>query len=164
MSPKSKYPISEAVRSAYHQGEEDEKMEPLVLENEQGEPIGRIGPGEYVIFYDIRGEREIQLTECFTDPSFSHFDVPEGHQAYFVTMIEYDPKLKVDVAFPPFKAPENTLCEVVSKADLKVMKVVETEKAVHLGFFLNGKRQEPFLNERRNFIESPKVDDYGQHP
>lgn len=164
MSEKKRRPMAGAVLAAYAQGEEDEAMNPIVLEDSSGTPVGRIGAGEYVIFYDIRGEREIQLTQCFTEPHFDHFTIPDGLQAHFVTMIEYDPKLNAKVAFPPMHHLENTLCEVVSRAGKSVVKVVETEKAVHLGFFLNGKAQEPFPLERRRFIHSLKVDDYGKHP
>lgn len=164
MNSKNPYPIADAVREAYHRGEEDEAMEPVVLEDAGGRPLGRIGPGDYVVFYDIRGEREIQLTQCFTDPDFSHFSIPDGMSAHFVTMIEYSPSLLARAAFPPLEELKNTLCEVVSKAGKKQVKVVETEKAVHLGFFLNGKAHEPLKGERRNFIPSPAVDDYGQHP
>jgi len=55
-------PLAEAVRAAYHAGEDDETMEPLVCVDGKGHPIGRIQDGDYVIFYDIRGEREIELT------------------------------------------------------------------------------------------------------
>jgi 2,3-bisphosphoglycerate-independent phosphoglycerate mutase len=164
MESDKSYPIGNGVREAYQRGEEDEAMNPIVLGDGAGKPVGRIQAGEPVIFYDIRGEREVQITECFTDPGFPHFSIPDGHQTPFVTMIEYDPKLKVDVAFPPESVIENSLCEVVSKAGMKQVKVVETEKAVHLGFFLNGKKHEPYPGERRCFIESLKVTDYGEHP
>ena len=164
MNSKRSYPIADAVRDAYRRGEEDEAMEPVVLEDGDGRPLGRIGAGDYVIFYDIRGEREIQLTQCFTDPSFSHFPIPEGHFAHFVTMIEYAPHLDVKVAFPPLEELKNTLCHVVSGAGRKQVKVVETEKAVHLSFYLNGKGHEQLAGERRNYVPSPAVDDYGQHP
>ncbi len=164
MASEKKHVMAEGVRCAYSNGEEDEAMNPIVLEDETGNPVGRIAAGDYVIFYDIRGEREIQLTECFTDRSFSHFEIAAGHQANFVTMIEYAPGLDAKTAFPPQGVLKNTLCEALGKACKKVVKVVETEKAVHLGFFLNGKSQEPFPNEHRNFIHSRKVDDYGEHP
>ncbi|MFH1999010.1 MAG: alkaline phosphatase family protein, partial [Planctomycetota bacterium] len=163
MNDQKHFPMADAVRAAYAQGQEDEAMEPIVLEETSGAPVGRINEGDYVIFYDIRGEREIQLTECFVDPGFSHFPI-DGLQAHFATMIQYDPKLNVRVAFPPQEKLKNTLCEVVTKAGLKVTKVVETEKAVHLSFFLNGKNREAFSGENRNYIPSPKVDDYSQHP
>jgi len=155
--------MAEAVLNAYSNGEEDEAMNPILLVDDRGEPVGRIQNGDYVIFYDIRGEREIQLTECLTDPSFEHFDTG-GLTSKFVTMIEYDKKLDAKVAFEPQKVPVNTLVEVVSKAGLKTLKLVETEKAVHLGYFLNGKREEPHEGEERNFTHSLKVADFSKHP
>ena len=59
MTDGQSYPLAEGVRAAYRAGEDDETMEPLVRVDDDGEPIGRIQDGDYVIFYDIRGEREI---------------------------------------------------------------------------------------------------------
>ena len=39
------YPLAEAVREAYRAGEDDEMMEPLVLVDQDGEPIGRVEIG-----------------------------------------------------------------------------------------------------------------------
>ena len=44
------FPLADAVRAAYHAGEDDETMEPLVRVDEDGQPIGRIYDGDYVIF------------------------------------------------------------------------------------------------------------------
>jgi 2,3-bisphosphoglycerate-independent phosphoglycerate mutase len=156
-------PLSDAVLVKYKNGEEDEAMMPVLLEDAAGAPVGRMSDGDYVIFYDIRGEREIQLTECLTDPAFKHFDT-KGLTTRFVTMIEYDRKLDAKVAFEPPTELKNTLVAVVSQAGKKTLKLVETEKAVHLGHFLNGKREEPFPGEERRFTHSLKVDDFSQHP
>jgi 2,3-bisphosphoglycerate-independent phosphoglycerate mutase len=59
------YPMAEAVRSAYRAGQEDEALEPLVRVDQAGRPVGSIQDGDCVIFYDIRGEREIELTSAF---------------------------------------------------------------------------------------------------
>ena len=74
---KARRPMAEAVLNAYRNGQEDEAMNPIVLDDENGRPVGRINAGDYVIFYDIRGEREIQLSECLTDPNFAHFEEDE---------------------------------------------------------------------------------------
>ena len=42
MNKKNRYPIADAVRAAYSRGEEDEAMEPIVLERKTGEALGRI--------------------------------------------------------------------------------------------------------------------------
>ena len=56
---KNNSPIVQAVRDAYLAGQEDEALEPMIAVDDQGTPVGRIAGGDYVIFYDIRGEREI---------------------------------------------------------------------------------------------------------
>jgi len=158
------FPMSEGVKSAYDRGEEDESMNPIVLE-ENGIRPGKIGNEEYVIFYDIRGEREIELTKSFIEKGFSEFPKEDNRTAKFVTMVEYSKDLDVDVAFPPEEEIENTLCEVISKNGLKQAKIVETEKAVHLSYFLNGKRSEPFEGEERIFIPSLKdISNYDDYP
>lgn len=149
-------PLSEAVRLRYGAGEDDEAMEPLVLMGEDGQPAGRIGHGDYVVFYDIRGEREVELTASFVEAGFPHFPVQEGMRTHWATMIEYHPSLDVRVAYPPQEQLADTLCDLVSRAGMKHVKVVETEKAVHLGFFLNGKRQDPYPGETRDFVPTPK--------
>ncbi len=156
--------MAEGVRAAYRSGQEDEQLEPLIRVDGKGEPIGSIKDGDFVIFYDIRGEREVQITRCFTERGFNECPVRDM-KVGFATMIEYDPGLDVDVAFPPPGAVEGALGEMVSSAGMKQVKICESEKAVHVGFFLNGKRTEPFENERRVVIESPRdVDTFDKKP
>jgi 2,3-bisphosphoglycerate-independent phosphoglycerate mutase len=153
------YPLAEAVRAAYRAGEDDEAMEPLVCVDGAGKPIGRIGDGDYVIFYDIRGEREIELTQAFVDADFSHFPTAPI-DTHWATMIEYDPDLDVRVAFPPLGMIRDTLSETVSQAGMRQCKIVESEKGVHLTFFLNGKESEAFPGEERRIIPSREFEGY----
>jgi 2,3-bisphosphoglycerate-independent phosphoglycerate mutase len=152
--PSNPYPMSQALRQAYRAGQEDETLEPLVRVDAGGQPVGGIQDGDYVIFYDIRGEREIELTAAFVDEVFSHFPRPPM-TVRFATMIEYHPDLDVQVAFPPLGQVPDTLFEVVSRAGHRQAKVVESEKAIHLSFFLNGKAQDAFPGEERVVIPSP---------
>jgi 2,3-bisphosphoglycerate-independent phosphoglycerate mutase len=167
MSGEDAFPLAQAVRAAYRAGEDDETMEPLVLVDavEAGEtagsrsPIGRIRDGDYVIFYDIRGEREIELTQAFVADEFPHFARPPM-TTHWATMIEYHPDLDVRVVFPPLGAVRDTLSEVASKCGLRQVKIVESEKGVHLTYFLNGKRSEPFPGEERRIIPSLEFEGY----
>ena len=157
--------MSEAIRSAYSKGEDDEIMEPICAVDSGGEPVGRIDDGDYIVFYDIRGEREIELTEAFTNPDFDHFDVKSGMRTHWATMIEYDSKLGARVAFPPFEKIENTITEVLTRAGKRVCKVSETEKSIHVGFFMNGKNPQPFEGEDRVGVESfHGLKSYDEHP
>jgi 2,3-bisphosphoglycerate-independent phosphoglycerate mutase len=157
------YPMADAVRAAYLAGQEDESLLPLVRVDAAGQPVGSIQGGDYVIFYDIRGEREVELTSAFTGRDFAHFERPPM-RVHFATMIEYHPDLDVQVAFPPPGRAEDTLSEVVSKAGLKQAKVVESEKAIHVSFFLNGKELAAFPGEQRIVVESPRPTSHSGMP
>ncbi|HUS69763.1 MAG TPA: alkaline phosphatase family protein [Anaerolineae bacterium] len=157
-------PMAQAVREAYARGEEDEALEPLVLVDRDGERVGRIRDGDYVIFYNIRGEREVELTSSFVDPHFGEFPTEKGIKAHFATMIQYDESLDVQVAFPPLQQIDHTLSQVISDHGLEQVKITESEKAIHLQYFLNGKRDEAFPGEERIIVPSPRVVDYTQVP
>ena len=148
--------MAEAVRQAYAEGQEEELFEPIVAVDSQGEPYGKIREGECVIFYNIRGEREIQLTQAIMDPRFSHFQRASGQPVRMATMIEYQEDLPVQVGFPPLGQVENTLGEVLSNRGMRQMRVVESEKAIHVSYFLNGKVEDPLPLEDRVFVPSNK--------
>jgi 2,3-bisphosphoglycerate-independent phosphoglycerate mutase len=150
------HPLAQAVLRAYQSGQEDEALEPIVGVDSQGRALGRLRGGDYVIFYDIRGEREIQITESLIHPDFSHFPVKPETVLNFATMIEYSSDLAVKVAFPPQGRIVNTLTEVVSRAGLRTCKIAESEKAVHVSYFMNGKNVGAFPGEEQILIPSPE--------
>jgi len=158
-------PMVEAIKKAYQTGQEDEALEPLVAVDSSDQPLGRFEKGDYVIFYDIRGEREIELTQSLIHKEFSPFPVKKDLGLNFVSMIEYDPSLDVKVAFPPEGKIPNTLYEVLSKEGLNSLKISESEKAVHIGFFMNGKSDEVFPGEKRIIVPSPEgISSYASTP
>lgn len=148
-------PLVEAIKKAYRAEEEDESLNPIVAVDPDGKPVGRFQDGDSVIFYDIRGEREIELTESLTDWGFDRFPIKSNLKLNFATMIEYHSGLDVKVAFPPEGKIKNTLAEVVFKGGMRLLKIAESEKAIHVGFFMNGKNEESFPGEERIIIDSP---------
>jgi 2,3-bisphosphoglycerate-independent phosphoglycerate mutase len=146
--------MAEAVRQAYAEGQEDELFEPIVTVDSLGRLSGKIREGECVIFYNIRGEREVQLTQALMDPDFNHFPRASGRPSRMATMIEYQEGLPAQVAFPPIGRVKNTLGEVLSKQGMRQVRVVESEKAIHVSYFLNGKAPDPFPLEDRVFVPS----------
>lgn len=157
--------IVAAIKEAYRLGQEDEGLEPIIAMDFSRNPIGRMQRGDSVIFYDIRGEREIQITESLTQKNFIKFDAQSDLDLNFVTMIEYASFLNVRVAFPPEEEVKNTFVEVVTKKGLSLVKVSESEKAIHVGYFMNGKNEKLFPGERRIHVASPEgVDSYAQTP
>ena len=157
--------LVKAIKQAYQLGQEDEALEPIILVDGQGEPVGRIGEGDSVIFYDIRGEREIEITESLTEGNFQHFVVKGDLDLNFVTMIEYKTSLKARVAFPPEGEVRNTLTEVITANGIPLVKIAESEKAIHVCYFMNGKNENPFSCEERVIVPSPEnVSSYAQTP
>ena len=155
-------PMALALKEAYRRGEDEEVLEPLVLTGPDG-PFGRMNSGDEIIFYNLRGEREVQLSQALTDPDFGHFARPRDLDLTLTTMVEYHPDLNVTVAFPPGTVTD-TLGEVISRAGLGQVRITETEKAPHLTFFLGGKRHDPYPGEERILIPSLKVESFADAP
>ncbi len=156
--------LAQAVEKAYQNGETDYSISPLILEDDHCQPVGRISDGDSVIFCCRRGEREIELTETFTDPDFQHFNRQSLDDLYFVILTLYHEKFKnLPVAFAPVKIKE-TLAEVISRASLRQFHCAESEKFAHVTFFFNGGSNEPFLAEEDHRIPSPKGIPFEQIP
>ena len=148
--------MSRAVREAYRRGEDDETLNPLVLVDSSGKPAGRIGRGDSVIFYNIRGEREVELSRSLTEDDFREFPTAGPLGLHYATMIEYSRDLRADVAFPPESDLEETLSEVLSRRGIRQVKITEAEKAFHVTYFLNGKRESPYPGEDRIVVPTRK--------
>lgn len=153
---KNSHAISCAIRKAYRRGEDDETLEPIVLTDENKQPVGRIRPGDSVIFYNIRGEREIELTKSLTDRNFDKFSVEKALHLNFATMIEYSKDLNVHVAFPSDDIIRDTMSEILSRHRFRQVKITEAEKAVHVGYFLNGKHTDSLPGEDRVIVPTRK--------
>jgi 2,3-bisphosphoglycerate-independent phosphoglycerate mutase len=156
MCAENNFYMSQAIQNAYAQGQEDETLLPLVLTNRHNNPIGRICAGDSVIFYNIRGEREIELTQSLTDPNFAEFPIDKNLTVNYATMIEYARGLNVAVAFPPEGILSDTLSDVIAGHGLRQVKITEAEKAVHISFFFNGKKTDLLPGEERIVIPTRK--------
>ena len=156
--------LAGAVRELYQSGQTDYALEPIILTDAQNRPVGRILDGDAVIFCCRRGEREIQLTEAFTEPGFSHFQRADFKNLPFVILTLYHEKFKdLPVAFAPAKIHE-TLGETVSRAGLRQLRTCESEKFAHITFFFNGGNNQPFDGEQDVSFPSPKGIPFDQVP
>ena len=156
---------SEALRLAYNRDENDEFVSPTWIDNGiDNKNTHPIEDNDTVLFFNFRADRARQLSIALTDPNFPNFDrkiFPKLKQ--FITMTRYSDKLSAQVLFEP-NVPHNTLGEYLSNNHLKQLRIAETEKYAHVTFFLNGGREEPFENESRILIPSPKIATYDLQP
>lgn len=151
-----------AIEESYANEVYDEEFVPVVI-GKEGSPTATIKSGDAAIFFNFRPDRARELTKVFVLPSFAKFERAYLKDLFFVTMTEYEKEIPVTVAYPPVVV-HNCLAEVISDNGLKQFHVAETEKYAHITFFLNGTVEEPFLNEKRQIIPSPKVSSYDQAP
>lgn len=155
---------SVAVERSYADGVTDEFVLPKVIIDHQGNPIGRVQPGDGVIFYNFRADRAREITRAFVDQEFEGFPRRGGYPGvHFVCMTQYDATIPASVVFPP-QAHQKTLGEVLASSGLKQLRIAETEKYAHVTFFFNGGIEEPNPGEDRVLIPSPKVATYDLQP
>jgi 2,3-bisphosphoglycerate-independent phosphoglycerate mutase len=156
--------LAGAVRELYDTGQTDYSMDPIILVDQQGNPIGRIEDGDSVIFCCRRGEREIQLTEAFTDPELDCFPRVKFKHCQFVILTLFHEKFKdLPVAFAPSKI-EDTLGDILSRSKLRQLHISESEKFSHVTFFFNGGDNQPFPGEKDIRIPSPRGIPFDQVP
>ena len=156
--------LARAVEKAYTQGQTDYSLEPMVLVDEKGEPVGKIQNGDHVVFCCRRGEREIELTEAFTEEDFPHFDREYLDKLDFAIMTMYHEKFKsLPIAFAPERV-EKPLAQVLSEAGLRQFHCSESEKFAHVTFFFNGGYNQPFPGETDLCVPSPKGIPFDQKP
>ncbi len=162
--PRGGKALAAAVRELYAEGQTDYSLAPIVLSGDSGEPVGRVKDGDAVVFCCRRGEREIQLTEAFADPSLDKFPrEPFDHLKFIILTLYHDKFKDLPVAFAPSRV-QHTLGETVSRAGLTQARISESEKFAHVTFFLNGGNGAPYQLEEDIRIPSLKGVPFDQHP
>lgn len=161
--PKTNDPLA-YIMDQYKSGKTDEDMEPFVITNEVGGPIGTINKNDAVIFFNFRTDRARQLTEAFVLPGFEKFDRKgRVENLFFVTMVAYESGLPVEVAFPEFES-TNALAKVLSDSGLRQLHIAETEKYAHITNFFDGALGVAYPGEEFSLVPSPPVKQYDQQP
>lgn len=151
-----------AVKSAYERGETDEFVTPtIILKNK--EPVSMILDNDSVIFFNFRSDRAREITRAFIDDNFNEFRRGLYPHTHFLCLTQYDGTFNVPVAFPP-ESLKNILTEVLSRHNLRQLRIAETEKYAHVTFFFNGGVEAPAPGEDRILIPSPKVATYDLQP
>jgi 2,3-bisphosphoglycerate-independent phosphoglycerate mutase len=139
----------------------DEYIEPSVI-IEDGKPVGIIKNDDAVIFFNFREDRARELTKAFVLPGFADFK-RELLKLNFVTMVEYEKDLPVEIAFAP-ETLRGGLGEALSNAKMNQLRIAETEKYAHVTYFFNGGKEDPWPNEDRLLVPSPAVSRFDEAP
>lgn len=149
--------------ASYGKGVVDEFVVPFVVMKD-GAPKATIKENDSVVFFNFRPDRAREITRCFCDEEFDHFDRGPRIKTTFVAFTDYD--VTIQNKRVAFKKQEltNVFGEWLSKKGMTQLRTAETEKYAHVTFFFNGGVEAPFPGEDRLLVPSPKVATYDLQP
>lgn len=153
------FPTAAAAVEAYRAetpGLTDQFLPPFVVVDAHGGPVGRIGDGDGVIFFNFRGDRAIEISRAFEDAEFPHFDRERRPDVLYAGMMQYDGDYNIPRRFlvPP-PSIERTLGEYMARNGIRQFACSETQKYGHVTYFWNGNRGGMFDEALEVYREVP---------
>jgi 2,3-bisphosphoglycerate-independent phosphoglycerate mutase len=173
------------MKELYNSGITDEFIPPFTVLDEAGYAVGPIRDNDVVINFNYRADRARQITRVLARnvsnttggltanggldlPKAAELDleiprnlVPTG--IHYVCMTQYDKNFKLPIVIPP-ESMDNLLAHLMARANLRNLRVAETEKYAHVTYFFNGGIEKPFGGEDRVLVPSQKVATYDLAP
>jgi 2,3-bisphosphoglycerate-independent phosphoglycerate mutase len=174
----------ERIKELYNSGITDEFIPPFTCSNADGDAVGLIRDEDIVVNFNYRADRVRQITRVLTRRSGLTADPvgSQGHQLpgaaeldaaiplsmipadlHYVCMTQYDKNFKLPIVIPA-ESMDNLLANLMSQANLRNLRVAETEKYAHVTYFFNGGIEKPFPGEDRALVPSQKVATYDLAP
>jgi 2,3-bisphosphoglycerate-independent phosphoglycerate mutase len=152
-----------SMQASYDAGITDEFVEPILMVDENDQPIGQIKEGDVVICFNYRTDRCREITQALSQQDFPEQSMKKM-DLHYVTMTKYDESFKkVNIAYKKDNL-SNTMGEALETAGKTQIRIAETEKYPHVTFFFSGGREAEFKGESRLIAASPKVATYDLQP
>jgi 2,3-bisphosphoglycerate-independent phosphoglycerate mutase len=168
------------IKDRYNNGITDEFTIPFVVTDAAGKPNGLIRDEDVVINFNYRADRARQITRVLTresginqaggrnldtwealDEIIPRSEIPK--KLYYLCMTQYDKNFSLPMVILP-QSMDNILANILGAAQLRNLRVAETEKYAHVTYFFNGGVETPFPGEDRTLIQSKKVATYDLAP
>jgi 2,3-bisphosphoglycerate-independent phosphoglycerate mutase len=168
------------VKESYNNGVTDEFIVPFVVTDERGHPNGVIRDDDVCVMFNFRADRARQITRVLArnsgltaeggkgliaweelDATIPRSEIPDN--LHYVCMTQYDKQFKLPMVILP-ESMDNLLANMMAQANLRNLRVAETEKYAHVTYFFNGGIEKPFPGEDRILIPSQKVATYDLAP
>ncbi len=172
-------PVS-LLKERYSNGVTDEFTIPFVVIDETGKPQGVVRDEDVCINFNFRADRARQITRVLTresglnlaggrnldsweslDETIPRSEIPR--RLHYLCMTQYDKAYQLPLVILP-ESMDNLLANVLGTAQLRNLRVAETEKYAHVTYFFNGGIETPFPGEDRILIPSQKVATYDLAP
>ncbi len=146
-----------AIKESHTKGVTDEFILPIKKYSFKG-----MNKNDSFIFFNFRTDRTRQLTKAIVENDFNEW-VRKKKNVYFVAMTQYYKGMNAKIAFK--EQTLGNLCgKIISKNNLKQLRISETEKYAHVTFFFNGQTERKYRGESRILVSSPMVPTYDQKP
>ncbi|MDY0294215.1 MAG: 2,3-bisphosphoglycerate-independent phosphoglycerate mutase [Acholeplasmataceae bacterium] len=156
------------IQKSYDAGVSDEFIMPFVADEK-----GLIKDNDAIIFANFRPDRAIRIATAFSNPENTSLYQTPGkpnfnpkhlvQNIFFVSMMHYNESVKGPLAYE-LQTLDNLYGEVIANADLKQLRIAETEKYAHVTFFFDGGSEKNLKGSKRILVESPKVATYDLKP
>ena len=156
------------IEKSYREGVTDEFIIPFVSDKN-----GLITDHDSIIFANFRPDRAIRIATAFSNPEATSryqtagkasFDLKHTlKDIFFVSMMHYNETVKGPLAYE-LQTLNNLYGEVIANANLKQLRIAETEKYAHVTFFFDGGSDRELKGSTRILVESPKVPTYDLKP
>ena len=129
-----------AIEASYHENVTDEFIKPIIVCDNNNQPVATIKDGDVVICFNFRTDRCREITIALTQEAFHEQNMAPLH-LHYMTMAEYDKSYKnVGVLFAN-KDLTKTMGEVLEANNKTQIRIAETEKYTHVTFFFSGGRE-----------------------
>lgn len=155
-----------ALKAAYDRGETDEFVQPTHTDR-----FAAIQDGDVVIFMNFRADRARQLSRAFVLDDFQDFARSRRPAlSQFITLTTYAKDINSGPSSVPvatlFETQQlhNTLGECLANANLRQLRIAESEKSAHVTYFFSGGVEHEFKREYRRILDSPRVSTYDLEP
>jgi 2,3-bisphosphoglycerate-independent phosphoglycerate mutase len=168
------------VREYYNNNITDEFIVPFVVTGADGRPVGVVGDEDVCVNFNFRADRARQITRVLArnsglskedgrelpgaddlDNVIPRAEVPTN--LHYVCMTQYDKQFTLPMVILP-ESMENLLANMLAQANLRNLRVAETEKYAHVTYFFNGGVETAFPGEDRFLVPSKKVATYDLAP
>ncbi len=144
----------------------DQNLDPFVVLDADGSPMGPIRDGASVVFFNFRGDRALEISRAFEAETFPHFDRGRRPKVDFAGMMQYDGDERIPKSFlvdPPII--DRTMGEYLARNGVSQLACSETQKYGHVTYFWNGNRSGMFDSKLERYVEIRSNDPpFEEHP
>ncbi len=147
----------EAVETMYAETDSgDQNLDPFVVVDGDGAPVGPMADGDAVVLWNFRGDRAIEISQAYEESDFTAFERGDHPDVSFAGMLQYDGDLLVPKRYlvPP-PAIDRTMGEFLCAEGEPSFAVSETQKFGHVTYFWNGNRSGYIDESLETYIEVP---------